>query len=226
LSDFLQKIMPNVVDLQENLIKAIGDTLIMVGIAGSISIIFGLLFGIILVVTAPKHIFENKIVYSILGKIINVFRSIPFVILLALLLPITKLIVGTSIGIKGAVVPMIIGIIPFIARLIEQALSQIDNGVIEAAKSMGVSRISIVWRVMIKEGMPGIVRALVISGISLIGLSAMAGTVGGGGLGDFAIRYGYARFMTDITIVTVLILLIMVSVVQGLGNFIIKKIVH
>ena len=142
------------------------------------------------------------------------------------MLPITKLIVGTSIGIKGAVVPMIIGIIPFIARLIEQALSEVDSGVIEAAKSMGVSRISIVWRVMIKEGMPGIVRALVISGISLIGLSAMAGTVGGGGLGDFAIRYGYARFMTDITIVTVLILLIMVSIVQGLGNFIIKKIVH
>lgn len=218
--------MPNVVDRQENLIEAILDTLVMIGISGIISITFGLILGIILVVTSQRHIFENKIINNTLGKIIDVFRSIPFVILLALMLPITRFLVGTSIGIKGAVVPMIIGIIPFIARLIEQALSEIDMGVIEAAKSMGISRIAIIWRVMIKEGMPGIVRAVVISSISLIGLSAMAGTVGGGGLGDFAIRYGYARFMTDITIVTVLILLIMVSIVQNLGNFIIKRIIH
>lgn len=222
----IEKLLPNVIKYSDKLIDSTIDTLIMVAISSVIAIILGLILGVMLVVTSKGKLYENSRINSVLGKIINIFRSIPFVIIITLFLPVTKFIVGTSIGIKGAVVPMIAGIVPFIARQIEQALSEVDNGVIEAARSMGLSKFYIVHRVLLREGMPGIIRALVISVISLINLSAMAGTVGGGGLGDFAIRYGYAQYMTDITIVTVMILLIFVSIVQGAGNLYIKHITH
>lgn len=222
----IERLFPNVIKYSDKLIQSTIDTLVMVSVSAIIAIILGLILGVMLVVTSKGKLYENSKINSILGKVINIFRSIPFVIIITLFLPFTKFIVGTSIGIKGAVVPMIAGIVPFIARQIEQALAEVDNGVVEAARSMGMSRFYIVHRVLIREGMPGIVRALVISIISLINLSAMAGTVGGGGLGDFAIRYGYAQYMTDITIVTVIILLIFVSIVQGAGNLYIKHITH
>jgi len=226
MAEFLNNIMPNVVEHYEDLIQATGETLIMVFIAGIISLTLGTILGIALVVTNEGHLYENKIINSILGKIVNVIRSIPFVILLALLVTFTKFIVGTSIGIKGAIVPMIIGITPFISRQIEQSIVEVDKGVIEAALSMGLKKHVIIFSVLLREAMPGIIRALVICIINLIGLSAMAGTVGGGGLGDFAIRYGYARYMLDITVVTVLILLIFVNVVQGIGNIVVRRISH
>ena len=222
----IERLFPNVIKYSDKLIQSTIDTLVMVSVSAIIAIILGLILGVMLVVTSKGKLYENSKINSILGKVINIFRSIPFVIIITLFLPFTKFIVGTSIGIKGAVVPMIAGIVPFIARQIEQALAEVDNGVVEAARSMGMSRFYIVHRVLIREGMPGIVRALVISLISLINLSAMAGTVGGGGLVDFAIRYGYAQYMTDITIVTVIILLIFVSIVQGVGNLYIKHITH
>lgn len=222
----IQNLFPNVIKYSDKLIDSAVDTLIMVSVSAVIAIILGLILGIMLVITSKGKIYEHRKINIILEKIINIFRSIPFVIIITLFLPFTKFIVGTSIGVKGAVVPMVAGIVPFIARQIEQALSEVDNGVIEAARSMGMSKFYIVHRVLIQEGKPGIVRALVISIISLINLSAMAGTVGGGGLGDFAIRYGYAQYMTDITIVTVAILLIFVSIVQGVGNLYIKHITH
>ena len=222
----IERLFPNVIKYSDKLIQSTIDTLVMVSVSAIIAIILGLILGVMLVVTSKGKLYENSKINSILGKVINIFRSIPFVIIITLFLPFTKFIVGTSIGIKGAVVPMIAGIVPFIARQVEQALAEVDNGVVEAARSMGMSRFYIVHRVLIREGMPGIVRALVISLISLINLSAMAGTVGGGGLGDFAIRYGYAQYMTDITIVTVIILLIFVSIVQGVGNLYIKHITH
>ncbi len=226
MKDKLIELFPNVIKYSDKLIDSIIDTLIMVAVSAAIAIIIGTIFGIILVVTSKGKICENLKVNSIFGKLINAFRSIPFVLIITLIMPFTKFIVGTSIGVKGAIVPMTIGIIPFIARQIEQALFEVDDGVIEAARAMGMSKKYIIYRVLLREGKPGIVRALVISIISLINLSAMAGTVGGGGLGDFAIRYGYAQYMKDITFVTVFILLILVALVQGIGNLVLKNIAH
>lgn len=226
MAELLTRIMPNVMERYSDLLLATGETLIMVLIAGIISVILGALLGIALVVTGTGQLYENKTVNNFLGKIINTVRSVPFIILLALLVPFTRLIVSTSIGLKGALVPMIVGITPFISRQIEQAIIEVDKGVIEAAQAMGLSKPQIIVRVMLREAMPGIIRALVICIINLIGLSAMAGTVGGGGLGDFAIRYGYTQYMQDITVVTVLILLLLVNSIQGLGNYVIGKLSH
>ena len=161
-----------------------------------------------------------------LDKVVNTCRSIPFIILLAAVIPLTRLIVGTALGTKGALVPLIIGTVPFFSRQIESALSELDQGLIEAAQSMGSSPIEIILRVYLKESIPNIVRATTITFISLVGLTAMAGSVGGGGLGDLAIRYGYQRYQTDVTFVTIIILLIIVNVIQGVGDFIIKKTTH
>ena len=223
---FLTRIVPNVVEWDNELLQATVETLIMVFIAGVISIAMGVLLGIALVVTGKGHLYENKSIHDVLEKIINTIRSIPFIILLALLVPFTRLVVGTSIGVSGAIVPIIIGITPFIARQIEQALSEVDQGMIEAAEAMGFSRPEIIRSVMLREALPGIIRALVICIINLVGLSAMAGTVGGGGLGDFAIRYGYEQYMLDITVITVLILLLLVNAVQEIGNWYVRKITH
>lgn len=224
--NILTAIMPNVVERCDNLLQATIETLIMVGIAGAFALSLGTGLGIILVVTRPGHLYENAAVNNVLGKLVNILRSIPFVILLALLVSFTRFLVGTSIGIRGALVPMIAGITPFISRQIEQAIVEVDWGVIEAAKAMGLSRPAIIRSVMLREARPGIIRALMICLINLIGLSAMAGTVGGGGLGDFAIRYGYARFMLDITVVTVIILLLLVNAVQSLGELLVRRISH
>ncbi|MGN1007269.1 MAG: methionine ABC transporter permease [Aristaeellaceae bacterium] len=218
--------MPNVVYLWEDLWESVVQTLIMLGIAGAFSLVLGVLLGILLVVTADGGLYAHPVFHSALSKIINVFRSLPFVILIALLVPVTRYLVGTSIGIRGTILPLVLGIIPFMSRLVEQALADVDPGVIEMAQSMGLSRRYIVLHVLLKESLPGLTRALVTTTISLLGLTTMAGAVGGGGVGSFAIRYGYNRFMNDITLVTVVILLIFVNVIQGIGNLIIKKLTH
>jgi D-methionine transport system permease protein len=198
----------------------------MVFVAGSISTLLGIPIGVTLVVTRPGHILENKIIFNVVGKIINIFRAIPFVILLAAIIPLTRLIVGTTIGMKGALVPLVFGCTPFVARQIESALLDIDKGVIEAAQAMGSSPFEIIYRVLLREGLPGIIYALTITTVSLIGFSAMAGTVGGGGLGDFAIRYGYQYFKTDVMVATIIILLVIVTGIQGIGEFLLKKLSH
>jgi D-methionine transport system permease protein len=165
-------------------------------------------------------------VFTILDKSINLLRSIPFIILLAALIPLTRAVVGTAIGTRGAILPLVFGTVPFFSRQVESALLQLDSGLIEAAQSMGISPFGIIFRVYLKEGIPGIVRGTAITMISLIGLTAMAGAVGGGGLGDFAIRYGHQRNQVDITYATVLILLLLVSVLQSIGTWIIKRTSH
>lgn len=226
MEEILLKYLPNVLNSKEELIEAIYQTIIMVSIPGAISLIIGVLLGVCLVVTREGNILENTIINNILEKIINLFRSIPFVILIAAIIPVTRIIVGTAIGTKGALVPLVFGTVPFFARQMENALSEVDNGLIEAAQSMGSSPIDIIFRVYLREGLPGIIRGVVITLVSLIGLSAIAGSVGGGGLGDFAIRYGYQRFQNDITFITVIILLIFVSIIRNIGNILIKKISH
>lgn len=226
MEELINKLLPNVVNKIPELGKSIVDTFYMIGISGAISFIFGLILGIILVVTKKGNILENKIIFNVLDKVVNIFRSIPFIILLAAAIPLTRVIVGTAVGTKGALVPLVIGTVPFFTRQIESALSELDNGLIEAAQSMGSSPVEIIFRVYIKESMPNIIRATTITFISLVGLTAMAGSVGGGGLGDLAIRYGYQRFQNDVTFVTIIILLIIVNIIQGIGDFIIKKTTH
>mgnify|MGYP002764570834 FL=1 len=194
--------------------------------SGSIAFGLGMLFGVMLTVTKPGGIMENKVVYQILDKVINFFRSIPFVILLTWLIPISRAIMGTAINIEGAIIPLIVGTVPFLSRQIESALAETDKGMIEAATSMGISKMGIIFRVYLREGIAAIARGTTITMISLVGLTAMAGAVGSGGLGDFAIRYGHDRNMMDVTWVTVIAVFILVSIIQVIGNIVVKKNKH
>ena len=223
MAELLSGIMPNVVKTFPEMTRALVQTLQMVGTSALWSAVFGVFFGVVLVVSAPGGIMENKVVYAVLDKVINVFRSIPFVILIALLLPLTRVVMGTSIGTKGAIFPLVIGTIPFFSRQIHSALCEVDRGVVEAAQAMGSGPWEIVLRVYLREGLGGMIRGATITIINLIALSAMAGCVGGGGLGDYAIRYGFQRFQTDVTIVTVIILLILVTIIQSVGNLLTRR---
>jgi D-methionine transport system permease protein len=226
MASFFMRIMPNVIGKYPELLKCLNETLVMMGVSGGISFAIGLFLAVILRVTSKGDILENVPLWTALDKVINFFRSVPFIILLALLIPVTRAIAGTAIGVKGAVVPLIFGTTPFFSRQMEAALAEIDRGAIEAAQSIGTSPAGIIFRVYLKESVPGIIRGITITFISLVGLTAMAGAVGGGGLGDFAIRYGYQRYQTDITVVTVIILVLIVTLIQALGAFLSKKAAH
>lgn len=226
MQEFFNNIMPNVVERFPTFLQAIWDTIIMVIWSGSIAFGLGMLFGVMLTVTKPGGIMENKVVYQILDKVINFFRSIPFVILLTWLIPISRAIMGTAINIEGAIIPLIVGTVPFLSRQIESALAETDKGMIEAATSMGISKMGIIFRVYLREGTAAIARGTTITMISLVGLTAMAGAVGSGGLGDFAIRYGHDRNMMDVTWVTVIAVFILVSIIQVIGNIVVKKNKH
>lgn len=226
MQDFLNNIMPNVVERFPTFVQAIWDTIIMVIWSGSISFGLGMLFGVMLTVTKPGGIMQNRVVYQILDKVINFFRSIPFVILLTWLIPISRAIMGTAINVEGAIIPLIVGTVPFLSRQIESALAETDKGMIEAATSMGISKMGIIFRVYLREGIGAIARGTTITMISLVGLTAMAGAVGSGGLGDFAIRYGHDRNMMDVTWVTVIAVFILVSIIQIIGNIVVKKNKH
>lgn len=226
MQGFLSSLFPNVLSKLPDFYKSIYDTLIMVGWSGSISFILGLVLGIVLIVTKKGGILQNQALFQILDKIINFFRSIPFIILLASLIPLTRFISGTAIGVDGAIVPLVFGTVPFFSRQIESALAELDSGLIEAAQSMGSGPLEIIFRVYLKECIPGIARGTTITAISLIGLTAMAGAVGAGGLGDFAIRFGYQRNQIDVTYASVIVLVGMVSIIQIIGNTIVKKNSH
>jgi len=224
--EILVRFIPNVMRKPEELFNSILQTLIMVSVSGSISFCIGIALGVLLVTTASGGILQNRGVFMFLDKTINFFRSIPFIILLAALIPLTRFVVGTAIGVKGAILPLVFGTIPFFSRQIESALAEVDGGIIEAAKSMGSSPAGIIFRVYLRESIPSIARVTTITLVSLTGLTAMAGAVGAGGLGDFAIRYGHQRNQFDVTLVTVLVLLVIVSFIQGIGSWIVKRTTH
>ncbi|MDR3171347.1 MAG: ABC transporter permease [Treponema sp.] len=226
MAELMRALMPHVMDRIPELLTSLWQTIYMILVTGSISFAFGITFAVILTITRKGGILENRVLWTVLDKIINFFRSVPFIILIALLIPVTRLIAGTAIGVRGAIPPLIFGTAPFFTRQMESALAEIDSGSVEAALSVGTSPLGIIFRVYLKESVPGIIRGVTITLISLVGLTAMAGAVGGGGLGDFAIRYGYQRYQTDITIVTVIILILLVSLVQGVGNLFAKKMSH
>lgn len=204
------------------LVDAIKETLLMVGVGLLISVIIGIPLGIILVVTRPGGILQNKAVFGILSVIINIFRSIPFIILIVAIIPFTRLIVGTAIGTTAAIVPLIIFTAPYIGRLIENSLLEVDDGVIELAQAMGATPWQIIWRFLLPEALGSIILAITIATIGLIGASAMAGAVGGGGLGNLAIVYGYQQFQTQVMLITVALLVVFVQVIQSLGNYLSK----
>ena len=226
MQEHLKSWLPNVMVRLPEFYKAIWDTLTMFSIAGAFVLVFGLALGVVLTVTRRDGILRNDLAFHILDKTINVFRSIPFIILLTLLLPLTRFIAGTAIGVKGAIVPLVVGTVPFFSRQVEAALANIDDGVIEAAQSIGMSPVGIIFRVYLWEGIPMLARAATITAISLIGSTAMAGAVGAGGLGDFAIKYGHNRFMEDVTWVTVAALVLLVCVVQVIGSLIARVTTH
>ncbi len=199
------------------------ETFYMVAISSLVATIFGLPLGVILTITDKGHIKENFLLNRSLGIIINAARSTPFIILMVAIIPITRLVVGTSIGTTAAIVPLTISATPFIARIVEAALKEVHHGVIEAALSMGATPMQIIRKVLLPEALSSIILGLTLTIISLIGYSAMAGALGGGGLGDLAIRYGYQRFRLDIMIITVVILIAIVQLVQSFGDHLARK---
>lgn len=200
------------------LIEALWETLYMVAVSAGIATLIGVPLGVILVATSRGHILQNLWLNRILGYIANATRSTPFIILMVAIIPLTRVLAGTSIGTNAAIVPLSIAAIPFVGRVVESALREVDYGLIEAAQAMGASPFQIIRRVLLPEAMPSIVLGLTLAVISLIGYSAMAGAIGGGGLGDLAIRFGYQRFRVDVMISTVVILIALVQLVQTAGD--------
>ncbi|MEC0302609.1 methionine ABC transporter permease [Terribacillus saccharophilus] len=203
--------------------EAFWQTLLMTGISLAISIIIGLPLGILLVMTRKGGQAENRIFYSIVNTIINVIRSIPFIILLFLLLPLTRALVGTTIGVEGVILPLVVYTAPYIARLMESALLEVNKGVIEAYESMGISTTKIIWSVIIREARSTMILGLTIATIGLIGATAMAGLVGAGGLGDLAYQYGHLRFEPVVMYVVIIILIILVQAMQTFGNVLARR---
>ena len=205
------------------LLEALGDTLLMVGISGALATLFGLPLGVLLLVTGNGHIAENRPVNAVVGAIVNATRSTPFIILMVAIIPLTRLIVGTSIGTAAAIVPLTIAAIPFIARLFESALREVDPGVIQAVQAMGATRSQIILKVLLPEARPGLIAAVTVTLVSLTGYSAMAGAVGAGGLGDLGIRYGYQRFQPDVMLAVVAILIALVQLTQSAGDALVRR---
>ncbi|MBX6742749.1 MAG: ABC transporter permease [Acetobacteraceae bacterium] len=208
--------------MQDLLIEATWQTVLMVGAAAGIAILFGLPLAILLLVTAPGGLAPNAVVNRPLGLVVNAIRSTPFIILMVAIVPFTRLIAGTSIGTTAAIVPLALAAIAFLARLFENALREVDRGVIEAARAMGATRLQIVWKVLVPEALPGLVAAVTVMLVSLVGYSAMAGAVGGGGLGDLGIRFGYQRFMPEVMAIVVVILILFVQGLQSLGDRLVR----
>lgn len=215
--------MLEIQELVRLMFPSILQTLYMVFVSTLFTILLGMPLGIILVTTSKGHIMENSTIYEVLSYIVNIGRSLPFVILMIFIFPFTRFLVGTSIGTNAAIVPLVVAAIPFFARVVETSLLEVDSGLIEAALSMGAGEYEIITRVLIPESLASLVLGITITIINILGYSAMAGAVGGGGIGDLAIRYGYHRFQTNVMIGTVVLLILMVQIIQTLGNTLSKK---
>lgn len=212
--------------LWPQLLDATGDTLYMVGVALVLSVLAGIPLGVLLTVTAPGGLAPHRWLNRVLGGLVNLGRSLPFIILLVAVAPLTRLVVGTTIGSTATIVPLTLGAVPFLARLVETSLREVSPGKVEAALAMGARRRDVVRTVLLPESRPSLVAGVTVTVVALISYSAMAGAVGGGGLGDFAIRYGYQQFRTDITVVTVVALLAVVQLLQLAGDWLARRLAH
>ena len=206
--------------------QATRETLMMVGIAMAVTIPLGLVLGVLLLISGRGQILEQPLLNKVLGAIVNVGRSVPFIILLVAVIPLTRALVGTTIGTTAAIVPLALATIPFFARIVETALREVPGGLVEAALASGARRRDVVTKVLIPEALPSLVAGVTITTIGVLGYSAMAGAVGGGGLGDVAIRYGYQRYETSITVATVVVLVVLVQVLQFLGDRVARRLSH
>ena len=222
----IERIAPNLYAYRDRFFTSFAATFEMFGKAGLIAFVVGLFFGVLLVITRKGGVRENIIVYQIANILINVFRSIPFIILIVFMIPFTRAIVGTSLGVGAAIVPLTVSAAPFVARMVEQSLAEIDGGLVEAAQSFGASTWQIISKVLLPESMPSLVRGLSITFITLFGFVAMAGTVGAGGIGDIAIRYGYQRYQDDVMVVAIVLCVIIVQIAQSICSAIARKIDH
>jgi D-methionine transport system permease protein len=207
-------------------VSSLWETIVMVGISGVLGALIGIPLGVYLRLTDQGGVLENSRANRLVGTVVNAVRSTPFIILLVAVIPLTRLLTGSSIGTAAAVVPLTLAAGPFVARLVETALREVDHGLIEAAQAMGATTKQIVFKVLLPEAMPGIVAALTITLVSLTGYSAMAGAIGGGGLGDLGIRYGYQRFLPEVMAAVVLILILFVQVVQSAGDALVRRLSH
>jgi D-methionine transport system permease protein len=221
LASLLHPLLPNV-DWTEIGYASL-DTLSMLGGSLLFTLLLGLPLGVLLFLTGPRQLFAQSALYGLLSLLVNVLRSVPFVILLILMIPLTVLLTGTSLGVAGAIPPLVVGATPFFARLVETALREVDRGIIEATQSMGASTWQIITRALLPEALPGIVAAITVTAITLVSYTAMSGLIGGGGLGDLAVRYGYQRYQPDVMAVTVVLLLVLVQILQSTGD---KLVVH
>ena len=212
--------------IQRKLVSATTETLSMTFVSGALTIVFGLLLGLALVSTGKRGQHRNRVVYEILSQIVNFGRSMPFIILLVAIMSFTRFLLGTSIGWQAACVPLTVGAIPFYARLVETAIYDVDHGKVEAALMMGASGTQITWGVLVREALPTLISSATVTIVTLLGYSAMAGTVGGGGLGDLAIQYGHNRNWTDVIIITVIVIAVIVAIIQVLGDALARLVDH
>ncbi|MDW6092294.1 methionine ABC transporter permease [Vibrio rhizosphaerae] len=208
------------------ILNATWQTVYMVAFSGLVGFLIGIPLGVILHITKPKGLLENRRLNRILGAVVNVGRSVPFLVLMVAIIPFTKLLIGTFIGTTAAIVPLTIGAIPFVARLIEGALLEVPAGLVEAAQAMGAKPLQIITKVLLPEAMPTILNSVTITMVTLVSYSAMAGTVGGGGLGDVAIRYGFYRYDITVMAVTVVMLIVLVQIIQSIGDAIVRRVDH
>ena len=206
------------------LLQGFLETVQMTVISTVVAVLLGVPLGVILVITSRGHIMQNDAVNKVLGAIVNATRSIPFIILMVAIIPFTRLVAGTSIGTTAACVPLTLAAIPFLARLVETAIKEVNGGVIEAAQSMGATPLQIIWKVLLPEALPTLIDNITVLIVNLISYSAMAGAIGGGGLGDIAIRYGYQRFQGDVMLATIIILIVLVQVIQSVGDYLSRKV--
>ncbi|WP_309627845.1 methionine ABC transporter permease [Brevundimonas sp.] len=208
------------------ILRATRDTLLMLGGAMVLTVVFGVPLGVLLYLSGKGRLAANPVLNAVLSLVVNILRSVPFIILLIVMLPVTVLLVGTSLGVAGAIPPLVVGAAPFYARLVETALREVDKGVVEATQAMGGSTFQIVTRALLPEAMPGIIAGATVTAIALVSYTAMAGVVGAGGLGDLAIRFGYQRFQTDVMVVTVVLLLVLVQILQMIGDRLVARVSH
>ena len=219
-------LIPNVLQMKAEFIQATLETLYMTAVSALVAGILGLGLGVLLVVTQPHGILADGPSYQVLDKLTNLLRSVPFIILLAVISPLTSYLIGTTVETTASLVPLVFGIFPFYARQVQNALLDVDQGIVEAAQSMGSSPVAIIFRVYLKEGLPDLIRVSIVTVISLIGLTTMAGAIGAGGLGDIAISIGYARFENDVTFVAMIIILVLVFAVQLFGDWLVRRVSH
>ena len=213
-------------EMSSMFVQSFWETLIMVGISGVVGALVGLPLGVLLFLTDRGGVLQSVGANRVMGFIVNAVRSTPFIILLVAVIPLTRILVGTSIGTAAAVVPLTIACAPFFARLVETALREVDRGLIETAEALGATTRQIVFKVLLPEALPGIVAGLTITFVSLVGYSAMAGAIGGGGLGDLGIRYGYQRFLPEVMVAVVVILIVFVQLVQSFGDWVVRRLSH